>query len=159
MIEKTLIVLKPDAVERQLCGEIIQRFERVGLKIVGLKMMWINKKHAEKHYAAHSSKSFFNGLVDFITSGPVIAMVVEGIHAVSLVRKLVGDTEPFSSAPGTIRGDYSHHSYEYTDNKHIAIKNLIHASGSKEEAEKEISLWFSPDELFEYSTVHEKHVF
>ncbi len=158
-MENTLVLLKPDAVERALVGEIITRFEKVGLKIMGMKMIQIDSNFSKKHYAAHVEKAFYKGLEDFMTSGPVIAMVIGGLHAVELVRKIVGGTEPKSAQPGTIRGDYSHHSYAYTDKKGIAIKNLIHASGDVTDAEQEIGLWFSDTELHEYQTVHEKHTF
>ncbi|RME78768.1 nucleoside-diphosphate kinase [Candidatus Woesearchaeota archaeon] len=157
MIERTLVLLKPDAVERALVGEIIQRFERVGLRIAGMKMIRVDPELAKKHYAAHVDKQFYQGLEDFITSGPVVAMVLEGLHAVELVRKMVGGTEPKSAAPGTIRGDYAHHSYMYADQKGISIKNLIHASGTQEEADQEVQLWFSDSELHHYEPVHQKH--
>ncbi|RMF07149.1 nucleoside-diphosphate kinase [Candidatus Woesearchaeota archaeon] len=157
MIERTLVLLKPDAVQRCFVGEIITRFERVGLKIVGMKMVWVDKEFSRKHYSDHVDKPFYPGLENFITEGPVIAMVLEGIHAVEVVRKLVGPTEPKQAPPGTIRGDFSHHSYAYTDKKGIAIKNLIHASGSVEDAKKEVSLWFKPEELHSYKTVHDVH--
>ncbi len=158
MIERSLVLLKPDAVQRGITGEVISRFEKTGLKIAGMKMMQIDKEFAKKHYKAHVKKSFYKVLESFITEGPVIAIVLEGLHAVEIVRKLVGPTEPRMAPPGTIRGDYAHHSYEYTDKKGIAIKNLIHASGTKAEAEEEIKLWFSEGEMFDYSTVHERHV-
>jgi nucleoside-diphosphate kinase len=159
MPEKTLVLLKPDAVQRSVVGDIIARFERVGLKIVGIKMVHITKEFARKHYNAHVEKAFYPGLEKFMTESPVIAMALEGLDAVEIVRKLVGDTEPKKASAGTIRGDYSHHSYTYTDKKGIAIKNLIHASGDKKDAEAEVKLWFSDKELHSYSTVHEKHVF
>lgn len=157
MIQRTLILLKPDAVERSITGEIISRFERAGLKIVGMKMVWMSKDFSKKHYEAHTSKPFYVGLEKFMTAGPIIAMVLEGIHAVETVRKMVGATEPKSAQPGTIRGDYAHHSYAYTDKKGIAIKNLIHASGNQEDAIKEVGLWFADAELHTYKTVHEVH--
>jgi nucleoside-diphosphate kinase len=157
MMERTLILLKPDAVKRNLMGEIISRFEKVGMKIVGMKMVWVNKGFAKKHYKAHVEKKFYPGLEAMITEGPVVAMVIEGLHAIGSVRKIVGSTEPKSAQPGTIRGDYAHHSYEYTDKKGIAIKNLIHASGNKKDAEYEIKLWFDEKELHSYETVHEMH--
>ena len=120
MIEQTLILVKPDGVERGIVGNILTRFEHAGLKFVGMKMMWVDKEFSKKHYAEHVEKPFYKGLEEFIVSGPVIAMVLEGLHAVSLVRKIVGATEPKSALPGTIRGDYAHHSYEFTDKK-IAI--------------------------------------
>jgi nucleoside-diphosphate kinase len=158
-IERTLVLLKPDAVQRSLVGNIITRFENVGLKIVGIKMQWVTSEFSKKHYSDHVSKPFYKALETFITEGPVIAMVIEGIHAVETVRKMVGSTEPRKALPGTIRGDFAHHSYEYADKKGISIKNLIHASDSIENANKEVSLWFKPEELHTYKTVHEKHVF
>ncbi|MBI2654203.1 nucleoside-diphosphate kinase [Candidatus Woesearchaeota archaeon] len=159
MIERSLVIIKPDGVERGLVGEIISRFEHAGLKIVGMKMVWIDRKFAQKHYAAHKSKPFFNELVDFITEGPVVAFVIEGVHAVENVRRLVGHTSPHEAAPGTIRGDFAHLSMAYASKKGSGGKNVIHASGSKKEAEAEIGLWFKKEELHSYSTVHEKHVF
>lgn len=157
MIEKTLVLIKPDGVQRGLIGEIIQRFEKVGVKITAMRMVWVDKKFAKKHYAAHVDKPFYPGLEVMITEGPVVAMVIEGLHAVEQVRKMVGSTEPKAAHPGTIRGDYSHHSYAYTDKKGIAIKNLVHASGTKKEADAEIKLWFGKEEIHDYKTVHEKH--
>lgn len=158
MMERSLVLVKPDGVERAIVGDVISRFERVGLKIVGMKMVWMNKEFSKKHYDAHVEKPFYQGLEDFMTAGPVVAMVLEGIHAVEVVRKLVGGTEPKSAAPGTIRGDYTHHSYAYADAKGIAIKNIIHASGDLEDAKKEVALWFKPEEMHSYKTVHQKHI-
>ena len=157
--ERTLILIKPDGVERGLVGEIVKRFENTGLKIVGMKMVWINKKFAQTHYKAHKSKPFFNELVDFITEGPVVAIVLEGVHAIDNVRRLVGTTSPHESPPGTIRGDFAHISMAYASKKNSGGKNVIHASGSKKEADEEIRLWFKKEELHTYTTVHEKHVF
>ncbi len=159
MIQRTLVLLKPDAVQRQLVGRIIERFEWVGLKIVGMKMVWADKEFAKKHYAEHVGKPFYKFLEEMITEGPVVAMVLEGVDAVPVVRKIVGSTEPSKALPGTIRGDFAMHSYEHADSKKSAVKNLVHASDSEESAKREISIWFSSSELFEYSTVHEKHVF
>jgi nucleoside-diphosphate kinase len=159
MMERTFVAIKPDGVQRGLIGRIIERFENAGLKIAGMKMIWVDKDMAKKHYKAHVDKTFYKGLEQFITEGPIVAMVIEGLHSVESVRKIVGPTEPKQAPPGTIRGDFAHHSYEWTDKKGIAIKNLIHASGNKEEAEQEIKLWFSVDEVHKYKTVHEKHVF
>ena len=159
MIQRTLVVFKPDAVQRQVVGQILERFERAGFKIVGMKMVWIDKDFAKKHYAEHVDKPFYKFLEAMITEGPVIAMVLEGVHAVEIVRKLVGATEPRKAAPGTIRGDFALHSMEYADKKGSAVKNLIHASSDEEAAKREIALWFSNEELFNYTTVHEKHVF
>jgi nucleoside-diphosphate kinase len=157
MIERTLVLVKPDGVQRAIIGELITRFERVGLKIVGMKMKWVDAAFSKKHYFAHINKPFYKGLEKNITEGPVVAMVIEGLHAVEIVRKLVGGTEPRTALPGTIRGDYAHHSYAYGDKKGIGIKNVIHASGNVKEAKDEISLWFSESELYNYKTVHEIH--
>lgn len=159
MMQRTFIAVKPDGVQRGLVGDIIKRFERAGLKIVGLKMRWIDKEFAEKHYNAHKGKSFFEPLVSFIQEGPVVAMVVEGVGAIDSVRKIVGGTEPAKAAPGTIRGDYAHVSYEYADKKKIVVKNIIHASSDKADAEKEIDLWFDKKDLYSYKRVEEKHLF
>jgi len=159
MMEQSLVLIKPDGVQRALIGRILQRFEDVGLKFIGMKMVWVDKEFSKKHYKAHIEKPFYPGLEAMITEGPVLAIAVEGLHAVEIIRKIVGGTEPKSAQPGTIRGDFAHHSYAYTDGKGIAIKNLIHASGNKEEAIQEIKLWFSEKELHSYKTVHEKHVF
>ena len=158
-MERTLVLVKPDGVQRGLIGRVVQRFEDVGLKIVGMKMQWVDKEFSRKHYKAHVEKSFYPGLEAMITEGPVVAFVLEGLHSVELVRKMVGATEPKSASPGTIRGDFAHHSYSYTDAQGKSIKNLIHASGNIEEAEQEVAMWFSDKELHTYETVHEKHVF
>ena len=159
MIERSLVIIKPDGVERGIIGEIIKRFENAGLKLVGMKMAWIDRNFAEQHYKAHKSKPFFKELVEFITEGPVVAFVAEGVHAVENVRKLVGPTSPHEALPGTIRGDFAHISMAYASKKGSGGKNVIHSSGSKKEADEEIGLWFAKDELHSYSTVHEKHVF
>jgi len=159
MIERTLVIIKPDGVKRCLSGDIIRRFETAGMKIVGMKMMWCDKKFAALHYKLHKEKNFFKDLVDFITEGPVVAFVIEGVHAVQNARKLVGPTSPNEAAPGTIRGDFAHLSMKYASEKGTGGKNLIHASGSKEEANEEIKLWFKKEELHTYKSVHEEHVF
>jgi nucleoside-diphosphate kinase len=161
-IERTLILFKPDAVQRGVIGEILTRFERVGLKIVGTKMLAPNRDHYYKHYEeigqviTRRGEKTFNNVLDNMIDGPVIAMVLEGIEAVELVRKLVGSTEPKSSAPGTIRGDFSHMSYGYGDEQDKGIPNLIHASGDADDASKEIPHWFTPEELYDYSVLNEK---
>jgi nucleoside-diphosphate kinase len=157
MIEKSLILLKPDAVQRGIIGEIITRFERAGLKIIAMKMVWVTSDFSKKHYYEHVEKKFYSGLEKMITEGPVIAFVLEGISAIEVIRKMVGGTEPKGAQPGTIRGDYAHVSYAYADNKGIGVKNLIHASANKSDAEKEIALWFTKEEIHSYETVHEKH--
>jgi nucleoside-diphosphate kinase len=158
LIERTLVLLKPDAVQRSLIGEVISRFEKVGLKIVAMKMVWITPDFSKKHYSAHVKKPFYKSLEEFITAGPVIAMVLEGISAVEIVRKIVGSTEPKTAPAGTIRGDFAHHSYHFTDMKGIAIRNIIHASGNLEEAKTEIKLWFKDNEIHTYKTVHDQFV-
>ncbi|HRF28893.1 MAG TPA: nucleoside-diphosphate kinase [Candidatus Saccharibacteria bacterium] len=161
-VEKTLVLFKPDSMQRGLVGEILTRFERVGLRIVGTKMLAPDRDHYYKHYEdigklkTRAGDQIFGITLDMMSAGPVIAMVFEGVEAVSLVRKLVGTTEPKSSAPGTIRGDYSHMSYGYADAEGKGIPNLIHASGDPEEAEQEIAHWFSDEELFDYEALHEK---
>ena len=160
--ERTLIILKPDAVQRGLVGEIVSRFEKTGLKIVGAKMLKPDYDHFFHHYEnigkmiSRRGQKVFDVTLEMMNTGPVIAFVLEGIEAVSLVRKMVGTTEPKSASPGTIRGDYAHMSFAHGDSNEIGIPNLIHASGDSEEAKAEIAHWFSENELFEYETVHEK---
>lgn len=160
-MERTLVLLKPDAVDRGLVGEIIQRFERVGLKIAGMKMVQANEQTAKGHYtedlAQRRGENVRNMMVEMLMSGPVVAIALEGVEAVELVRKLVGTTEPKSAAPGTIRGDYSHVSFKHADAKGIGIYNLIHASGSVPEAEQEIKVWFADNELHEHRPGYTKH--
>lgn len=161
-MERSLVLIKPDGVQRGLIGRIIQRFEDAGFKIVGLKMVYIDKDHAGKHYADVANrrgKRVFKQNVDFLTTGPVIAMVLEGIDAVDSIRKMVGSTEPKAAAPGTIRGDFSHQSYKWANPKNQVIKNLVHASSDAKEAKAEIDLWFEKSELHSYKTVHEIHTF
>ena len=161
-VEKTLVVFKPDAVQRGIVGEILVRFERVGLKIVGTKMIAPSRDYFYKHYEeigkleTRRGEEAFNVTMDFMTQGPVIAIVLEGVEAVALVRKLVGPTEPKSAAPGTIRGDYSHMSFGYADLTKKGVANLIHASSDPAEAELEIDHWSRDDELYEYHLLHEK---
>jgi len=161
-VEQTLILFKPDALQRALVGEILTRFERVGLRIVGTKMLAPAREHYETHYEeigklkTRAGEQIFGITLDMMNTGPVIAMVLEGVEAVSLVRKLVGGTEPKSAAPGTIRGDFSHMSYGYADGEGKGIPNLIHASGDPEEAVQEIKHWFTDDELYDYEATHEK---
>lgn len=134
MAQRTLVLVKPDGVKKGLIGEIISRLEKKGLKIAAMRMLQMDKALARRHYAVHKGKPFFVGLVDFITSGPIVAVVVEGEKSVEVVRKLMGETDPVKAAPGTIRGDYG-----------LDIgENLIHGSDSEENAQKEIALFF-PD--------------
>jgi nucleoside-diphosphate kinase len=161
-IERTMVLFKPDAVQRGVVGELLTRFERVGLKIVGTKMIAPTKEHYHKHYEeigkmiTRRGEDKFNVTLDMMMEGPVIAMVFEGVEAAELVRKLVGTTEPKSAAPGTIRGDYSHMSFGYGDDENKGVPNLIHASGDAKEAKEEIAHWFSEDELYDYGVLHEK---
>lgn len=159
-MEKTLIILKPDAVQRGIVGEIITRFERVGLKIVGTKMLLPSYDHYYHHYenigkmVSRRGQKAFDVTLSMMESGPVIAFVLEGVEAASLVRKMVGATEPKAALPGTIRGDYAHMSFAHADKEDVGIPNLIHASGDAEEAKAEIAHWFSESEIFNYETVH-----
>ena len=160
-MEQTLVLLKPDAVDRGLVGEIIQRFERVGLKIAALKMLQAGKEHAAKHYtedlAKRRGQHVRDLMIEMISSGPIVAIVLEGVEAVEIVRKMVGTTEPKSAAPGTIRGDYSHVSFKHADDKKIGVYNLVHASGNLEDAAAEIPVWFSPSELHQHKPGYTKH--
>jgi nucleoside-diphosphate kinase len=140
VIERTLVLVKPDGVQRQLTGRIIARFEERGLKIVGLKLIAVDRPLAERHYAIHRDKPFFGGLIEFITSSPLVAMVLEGPGAIGMVRATVGATRPEQAASGTIRGDLAM----------VTSQNLVHASDGVETAETEIALWFSHDELVSY---------
>ena len=162
MIEQTLVLIKPDGVERGLIGEVIKRFEQRGLKIIGLKMVKAEKSFAEKHYtediAIRHGKPVRDSLINFITRNPVIAMVIQGIKAVEVVRKIVGSTFPGEADIGTIRGDYCHASKEYVKSKQQGA-NIVHASANKEDAEHELALWFSVNEIYDYKFAIEKHVF
>ena len=148
-MERTFVMVKPDGVQRGLVGEIISRLEKKGLKIVALKMLSIEDGLAREHYAEHAEKPFFQSLIDYITSGPVVVMVVEGKEAVRVVRTLVGATNPIDAQPGTIRGDYG-----------LDIgRNVVHASDSLESAEREISLFFDADEIIEYPRMDEEWIY
>lgn len=144
-MERTFLMLKPDAVQRNLIGEVVSRIERKGLKLVGAKLMTVPRSLAETHYSEHQGKPFYEGLVSFITSAPVFAMVVEGEDAVDVSRHIIGETNPSEAAPGTIRGDFG-----------LTIgRNIIHGSDSTESADKEINLWFNPEELSDYTANNE----
>lgn len=140
MTERTLVLVKPDGVQRLLTGRIIARYEERGLKIVGLKLVQVDRDLAERHYAVHREKPFFGGLVDFITSGPLVALALEGPNAIGIVRAINGATRPHEAAPGTIRGDFALET----------AQNIVHASDSAETAALELDLWFRADELHEY---------
>src|SRR4051812_11299645 len=139
-MQKTLIIFKPDSVQRRLVGQILQRFESKGLRIAGLKLIQVDRALGEKHYAEHQGKPFFEGLIQFITGGPVVVGILEGNEAITVVRTLLGATNGTAAAPGTIRGDFS-----------ISKQNnLLHGSDSPESAEREIALWFRPEEIVDY---------
>lgn len=183
--ERTLILIKPDGIQRSLIGEIMRRYERLGLKLVGLKFVVTTAEHVEQHYTLDPDwrqvtgektiKGYKNkglkppsedpleitaiileNLKKYLTSGPIICMVWQGAHAVELVRKVTGGTEPLTSDVGTIRGDFVLDSYQISDTDGRAVRNLIHASGSVEEAKKEIKHWFSDSEIIDYRLVQEK---
>jgi nucleoside-diphosphate kinase len=191
-MERTLIILKPDAIQRGIIGDIITRYEKVGLKIIGMKMFIPTKDLLDKHYPV-DREEFITGmgnktlenykafnidplehfgtddpnkiglevqkwLVDFMVSNPVIAMVLEGPHAVEIVRKIRGNTLPINAQPGTITGDYSFDSSSIANSDMRPIRNLVHASGNVEEANFEIDLWFNKDELFDYQQIHQAHM-
>lgn len=140
MIERTLVLVKPDGVQRLLTGRILARYEERGLKLVGLKLVRVSRDLAERHYDVHRDKPFFAGLVEFITSGPLVAAVLEGPNAIAAIRAMNGATRPLDAAPGSIRGDFALDT----------AQNLVHASDGVETAVAEIALWFSRDELHEY---------
>ncbi len=161
-VERTLVLLKPDAVARGLVGRLIQRFEDAGLKIVGVRMRQMNAELARRHYfdlEERFGRSVFDVTASFMQSGPVIALVLEGVEAVANVRKLVGSTFPNQAPAGTIRGDFAHISKAYSEGKGSVVANLVHASGNVDEAKYEVDVWFGPDELFEYQTVAERLLF
>ena len=148
-MERTLIILKPDAVQRGLIGPILSRFETRGFKFAAMKMIRIPREQAERHYAEHQGKPFYEGLVSFITSSPVVVGVVEGPNAIATVRAMMGATNPINSAPGTIRGDYA-----------IALSyNVIHGSDGPESAQREISIFFQPNELVSYERANDQWIF
>ena len=157
--ERTLVLIKPEGVQRHLTGKIITRFEDAGLKIVGMKQVWADLDFAKKHYtediAIRRGEKVREQLLKYIVEGPVIAMCLEGINAIENVRKIVGGTEPKSSPPGTIRGDFAHVSFAHADENNLPVKNLIHASSDKKDAEHEVSLWFNEKELHSYKTIQD----
>jgi nucleoside-diphosphate kinase len=138
--ERTLVLVKPDGVQRQLVGRILARYEERGLKIVGLKLVRVDRGLAERHYEAHRGKPFFAGLVEFITSAPLVALALEGPNAIAVVRAINGATRPHEAAPGTIRGDFALET----------AQNIVHASDGAEAAATELALWFNEDELLDY---------
>lgn len=140
-MERTLIILKPDAVQRRLVGRVLQRFEDKGLAVAAMKLMRVSRDLAERHYGVHKGKPFYAGLIDYITSGPVVVLALQGPRCIEIARTLMGKTFGFEAAPGTIRGDFGA-SKSY---------NLVHGSDSPESAAQEIALYFKPDELLEYA--------
>lgn len=182
--ERTLVLIKPDGVQRSLIGEFISRFEKVGLKIVGLKIFIPTEEQTQQQYGptkqeiealgkrsieAQAKKgikvtmalldqgsAIVERLKKFMCSGPIVAMILQGNQAIEIVKKLVGTTEPLNSDPGTIRGDYTLDSYEIADADKRAVRNLIHRSASKQEAEREIAIWFKPEEILSYKLISEK---
>ena len=140
-MQQTLVIVKPDGVQRGLVGKILARFEERGIKLVALKMLQVSHELAEQHYAVHKGKFFYEGLVSYISSSPVVVMVLEGHEAIGAVRKMVGATRPWEADAGTIRGDYAM----------MGLRNLIHASDAPETAKSEIALWFTPEELVTYT--------
>ncbi len=161
-MEQTLIIFKPDAVARGIVGEIVTRFERAGFKIVGAKMLEPGYEHYFEHYEgigtlkSRKGDKIFEDQLASMQDGPVIAMVLEGVEAVETVRKMVGETEPKSALPGTIRGDYAHVNYGQAASAGRGVANILHASATQEEADKEIAHWFKSDELHSYQATHEK---
>lgn len=149
-IERSLVLIKPDGVQRAVSGEIITRFEKAGLKIIAAKMVWVDAEFSKRHYAEHLEKAFYKDLEVLITEGPIVALVLEGRGAIGVIRKMVGPTNPSEAAPGTIRGDFAH---DLGDGR-----NLIHASANMEDSKKEINLWFTPSEIHSYKRSDERHV-
>jgi len=186
--EQSLVLVKPDGVQRGLIGETIKRYEQCGLKLVAIKMIIPSKEAALAHYSVDPEWAMKTGtksiegwkakgltpptddpvalaegvrkqLVTFLSSGPVVAMVWQGMNVIGVIRKITGGTEPLTSVPGTIRGDYTIDSYQASDTDKRAVRNIIHASGSVEEAQKEISLWFKPEEVLSYRLVSEEIIY
>ena len=186
--EKSLVLVKPDGVQRGLVGEAIRRYEQCGLKLVAIKMGIPTKEQALAHYSVDPQWAFKTGtksieswkakgltpptedpielaegvrkqLVEFLSSGPVVAMVWQGMNAIGVIRKITGGTEPLTSVPGTIRGDYTIDSYSAADTDKRAVRNIIHASGAVDEAEKEMALWFKPEEILNYRLVSEEIIY
>ena len=146
--ERTLVLIKPDGVQRQLVGRILARYEDRGLRLAGLKLVQVDRELAERHYSVHRGKSFFPGLVEFITSAPLVAAAFDGPNAIAVVRAINGATRPHEAAPGTIRGDFALET----------AQNIVHASDSPEAAEMELALWFGPNELHEYERAIDRWV-
>jgi nucleoside-diphosphate kinase len=158
-LERTLVLLKPDAVARGVIGRVLTRFEDAMLKVVACKMVWMDADLTRRHYFDLEERfgaGVYNAMAEFMQSGPVLALVLEGVEAVACTRKLVGSTYPDQAPPGTIRGDFAHMSKAYANERRIAVANLVHASGNAEDAAHEIDVWFSKDELHEYPSAAER---
>ena len=158
--QRTLVLVKPDGVKRGLVGEVIKRIERTGMKILSMKMVWVDKNFGKNHYfdvEERHGKRIFDELVGYLTQGPVIAICFEGVEAIAVVRKVVGSTYPNEALPGSIRGDFCHISKDYANANKITVENLVHASAKVEDAKHELKLWFSVDELHEYKRTEEGH--
>lgn len=161
-VERTLVLLKPDAVARGLAGRIITRFEDAALKVVGVKMKHLDADFTRKHYfdlEERAGSDIYNTTAEFMQSAPVIALALQGVDAVAKVRKIIGSTFPDQAAPGTIRGDFAHQTKASSEVSGKAVMNLVHASGNSEEAKYEVELWFDSTELFEYETLAEKFAY
>jgi nucleoside-diphosphate kinase len=161
-VERSLVLLKPDALLRGLVGRLIQRFEDAGLKIIGVKMKQMDADFTRRHYFDLEQRfgpSVYNATAAFMQQSPVIALVLEGAEAVANVRRIVGKTFPNESAPGTIRGDFAHASKAYSEARNQVVANLVHASGNADEAKYEVDVWFDGSELFEYKTLAERFAF
>ncbi len=155
MNERTLILIKPDGLARGLSSILLSRFERVGLKLEGIKLLYATTEQAKKHYlfddiATRHSETVWNQLIEYITEAPVLVTVFSGVSAIEIARKIAGPTEPRKAPPGTIRGDYCHQSYAVCDSSGQAVRNVVHASADEADAEREISVWFLPEEIFSY---------
>jgi nucleoside-diphosphate kinase len=160
-IERTLVLLKPDAVARGLVGRILARFEEALLKIVAAKMLWMDADLTRRHYFDLEERfgpAVYKAMAEFMQTGPVIAVVLEGVEAVACTRKLVGSTYPDQAPPGTIRGDFAHMSRGYANERGIAVANLVHASGNVQEAAHEIEVWFGKEELLDYPTAAQRFI-
>lgn len=161
MIQRTLVLLKPDALQRGIVGEIITRFERVGAKMVALKILVSKEDTAKLHYtddlAKRRGEHIRNTMIQMLTSGPIVAIALEGVEIVEVVRKMVGATEPKSALPGTIRGDFAHVSFDHANENEKGVFNLIHASATPEEAETELDVWFKPEEFIDYNPIYSSY--
>jgi nucleoside-diphosphate kinase len=160
-IERTLVLLKPDAVTRGLVGRVLARFEDALLKIVASKMVWMDADLNRQHYFDLEDRfgpEVYNAVATFMQSGPVFAFVLEGVDAIAIIRKLVGATYPDEALPGTIRGDYAHMSKAYANANGLPVANLVHASANPGDAKREIDVWFAEDDIFEYQTLAERYI-